>query len=271
MKFTCQRRILKGSGGPPRNLTTMTLSTSIATKNLDQLQIIMTSLKNHRSFQTQLVIESIVASEQKRIERERAGWKLAGAALGLLLGAGDGLDFGDLFTAFTFGNIANMAHSKFSEKDIQFLKEINSYWMIADGSPIDIIRRLGAPKKRVLIFADDQALAFTHHVGPRGEFLVPLSIAGEACPGFTNYQSREVVERTFDRQDVQILESQLYPTLEGALQVDSSRKLRDEVAAQKAPELVDVAVANGYELIDLEIGGNKILAFRTQVPLHSDF
>ena len=210
--------------------------------------MLMTNFKDYRSFQTQLVIESIVAKEQKRIESERAGWKLAGAAVGLLLGAGDGLDFGDLFTAFTFGNIANMAHSKFSEKDIQFLKEIKSYWMIADGSPIDIIRRLGAPKKRVLIFADDQALAFTHHVGPRGEFLVPLSVAGEACPGFTNHQSREV-----------------------ALQVDSSRRLRDEVAAQKAPELVDVAGANGYEPIDLEIGGEKVLGFRTQVPLHSDF
>ena len=233
--------------------------------------MLMANFKDYRSFQTQLVIESIVAKEQKRIESERAGWKLAGAAVGLLLGAGDGLDFGDLFTAFTFGNIANIAHSKFSEKDIQFLKEIKSYWMIADGSPIDIIRRLGAPKKRVLFFADDQALAFTHHVGPRGEFLVPLSVAGEACPGFTNHHSREVVERTFDGQDVQILESQLYPTLEGALQVDSSRRLRDEVAAQRAPELVDVAVANGYEPIDLEIGGEKVLAFRTQVPLHSDF
>ena len=233
--------------------------------------MLMTNFKDYRSFQTQLVIESIVAKEQKRIESERAGWKLAGAAVGLLLGAGDGLDFGDLFTAFSFSNIANIAHSKFSEKDIQFLKEIKSYWMIADGSPIDIIRRLGAPKKRVLIFVDDQALAFTHHVGPRGEFLVPLSVAGEACPGFTNHQSREVVERTFDGQDVQILESQLYPTLEGALQVDSSRRLRHEVAAQRAPELADVAVANGYEPMNLEIGAENVLAFRTQVPLHSDF
>ena len=233
--------------------------------------MLMTDFKDYRSFQTQLVIESIVAKEQKRIESERAGWKLAGAAVGLLLGAGDGLDFGDFFTAFTFGNIANLAHSKFSEKDIQFLKEIKSYWMIADGSPIDIIRRLGAPKKRVLIFANDQPLAFTHHVGPRGEFLVPLSVAGEACPGFTNHQSREVVERTFDDQDVRILESQLYPTLEGALQVDSSRRLRDEVAAQTAPGLVDAAVANGYEPINFEIGGENVLAFRTQVPLHSDF
>ena len=78
--------------------------------------------------------------------------------------------------------------------------------------------------------------------------------------------SREVVERTFDGQDVQILESQLYPTFEGALQVDSSRRLRDDTA-QRAPELVDVAVANGYEPIDLEIGGEKALGFRTQVLL----
>ena len=98
----------------------MTLSTSIIPRQLDQFQMLMTNFKDYRSFQTQLVIESIVAKEQKRIESERAGWNLAGAAVGLLLGAGDGLDFGDLFTAFTFGNIANIAHSKFSEKDIQF-------------------------------------------------------------------------------------------------------------------------------------------------------
>jgi len=249
----------------------MTHSTSITQRQLDQFQLLMSNFKDYRSFQTQLVIESIVAKEQKRIESERAGMRLAGAAIGLLLGAGDGLDFGDLFTAFTFGNIANIAHSKFSEKDIQFLKEIKSYWTIADGSPIDIIRRLGAPKKRVLIFTEDQALAFTHHAGTRGEFLVPLAVAGETCPGFINSQSREVVERTFDRQDIQILESQLYPTLDGALQVDSSRRLRNDVAAERAPGLVDIAVSNGYEPTDLEIGGEKVLAFRTQVPLHSDF
>ena len=249
----------------------MTLATAITPTQLAQFCSLMDNFKDYRSFQTQLVIQSIVAKEQKRIESERAGWKIAGAALGLMLGAGDGLDFGDLFTAFTFSNMANLAHNKFSEKDIQFLKEINSYWMIADGSPIDILRRLGAPKNRVLIFANDQALAFTHHVGPRGEFLVPLAVAGEACPGFANRQSREVVERVFDSQDVEILESQLYPTLDGALQVDSSRRLRNEVAAQRDPALADAAVTNGYEPMDIEIAGEKILAFRTQVPLHSDF
>ena len=80
--------------------------------------MLMTNFKGYRSFQTQLVIESIVAKEQKRIESERAGWKLAGAAVGLLLGAGDGLDFGDLFTHLW--NVANIAHSKFSEKIFSF-------------------------------------------------------------------------------------------------------------------------------------------------------
>jgi hypothetical protein len=231
----------------------------------------MENLKDYRSFQTQLVIQSIVVKEQKRIDDERIGWKIAGAALGLLLGAGDGLGLDDLFTAFTFSNMATLSHNKFSEKDIQFLKEINSYWMIADGSPIDILRRLGAPKNRVLIFVNDQALPFTHHVAPRGEFLIPLAVACRACPGFVNHQSREVVERVFDSEDIEILESQLYPTLDGALQVDSSRRLRNEVAAQRDPALVKAAVASGYEPMDIEIGGEKILAFRTQVPLHSDF
>ena len=155
------------------------------------------------------------------------------------------------------------------DKDIQFLKEIKSYWMIADGSPLTLFADLEHQKTRPYL-CRRSSFGLTHHVAT-GEFLIPLSVAGEACPGFTNHQSREVVERTFDGQDVQILESQLYPTLEGALQVDSSRRLRDEVAAQRAPELVDVAVANGYEPIDLEIGGEKVLGFRTQVPLHSDF
>ena len=69
---------------------------------------------------------------------------------------------------------------------------------------------------------------------------------------------------------VQILESQLYQLLRGRCRL-ILRRLRDEVAAQRAPELVDAAVANGYEPIDLEIGGEKVLGFRTQVPLHSDF
>ena len=249
----------------------MTISTTIARPQLNQFSALMGDFKDYRSFQTQIVIQSIAAKEQKRIEQERLGWKIAGAAVGLLLGAGDGLDFVDLFKAFTFGNIASIAHNKFSEKDIQFLKEINSYWMIADGSPVDILRRLGAPKSRVLIFADDQALAFTHHVGPRGEFLVPLSVAGDVCPGFTNKQSREVVERSFEAQDVQILQSQLYPTLDGTLQVESTRRLRDDQASQREPELVEAAFTNGYEPIELEIGGEDVLAFRTQVPLHSDF
>ncbi len=231
----------------------------------------MENFKDYHSFQTQLVIESIVNCEQKRIQNEQLGWKVAGAALGLLLGAGDGFDFGDLFTAFTFGNMASLAHNKFSEKDIQFLKEIKSYWMIADGSPVDILRRLGAPKNRVLIFVEDQSLAFTHHVGPRGEFLIPLSLAEKSCPGFTNHQSREVVDRSFSSQDIEILANQLYPTMDGALQVDSSRRLRDEVAAERDPELVEAAVKIGYEPVDMEIRGERILAFRTQIPLHSDF
>ena len=248
----------------------MTISTTIPPQRLDQFCTLLEVLKNYRSFQTQLVIESIVLNEQKRIQSEQFGWKVAGAALGLLLGAGDGLDFGDFFAAFTFSNIANLGYMKFSEEDIQFLKEINSYWMIADGSPIDILRRLGAPKNRVLIFSYHPQF-FTHHVGARGEFLIPLSFAGVACSGFTNCQSREVVERVFDSENVEILESQLYPTLDGALQVDSSRRLRNEVAAQKEPELVKAAVSNGFEPVDMEIRGEKILAFRTQVPLHSDF
>ncbi len=231
----------------------------------------MANFKDCHSFQTQFVIETIVTCEQKRIQEEQLGWKVAGAALGLLLGAGDGFDFGDLFTAFTFGNMASLAHNKFSETDIQFLKEIKSYWMIADGSPVDILRRLGAPKNRVLIFYEDKALTFTHHLGPRGEFLIPLSLASESCPGFTNYQSREVVERTFNCLDIEILGNQLYPTMDGALLVDSSQRLRNEVAAERDPELVRAAVTSGYEPVDMEIGGDRILAFRTQIPLHSDF
>lgn len=249
----------------------MTLSTSIKPRQLDQFSMMMENFKDYRSFQTQLVIEAIASKEEQRIKRERMGWKIAGAAVGLMFGSADGLDFTDFFAAFSFSNIANLAHSKFSEKDIQFLKNIKSYWMIADGSPVDILRRLGAPKNRVLIFANNELLAFTHHVGPRGEYLVPLSVAGKTCPGFTDHQSREIVERCFESHDVEILKNQLYPTLDGALQVDSSRLLRPEVAVQREPELVEVAVTNGYAPVDLEIGGEQVLAFRTQVPLHSDF
>jgi hypothetical protein len=227
--------------------------------------------KIHRSFQIQQVIEAIVTSEQQRIQTEQFGWKLAGAAVGLLLGSGDGFDFGDLFTAFTFSNLSSMAHSKFSERDLQFLKDIKSYWVVADGSPYDIARRIGPPRSRILVFTEGEILAFTHHLGPRGEFLIPLCMAKDICPGFTDAQSLEVIDRTFEREDVEILAQQLYPNLQGAVKLDSMRKLRDQEALGRQPELVSAAVAKGYEAIDLGVQGDSFLAFRTAIPLHSDF
>ena len=102
--------ILKGS---EMNLTSMTLSTSITERLIGPDVILI--LKITALFRRSWSLNNLLWNEANK----DALLEVAGAAVGWL-GAGDGLDFGDLFTAFTFGNIANMAHSKFSEKDIQF-------------------------------------------------------------------------------------------------------------------------------------------------------
>lgn len=254
-----------------RNPNAMSQTRSIVSAQSAQIAPLFDSFKSYRSFQTQQVLEKIVAREKQRIQGEKFAWRLAGAAAGLLLGSADGLNFNDLFTAFTFGNLAGLAHAKFSKQDIQFLNEISTYWVVADGSPIDIMKRLGAPRSRILMLAEDNILVFTHHAGPRGEFLIPLGSAALVCPGFTNARSREVLERSFEREDVEILSDQLYPSLDGALQLDSVRRVSEQEALERHPVLSTVAVEKGYQPIDLEIGGEKTLAFRIPVPLHSDF
>jgi hypothetical protein len=250
---------------------TMMRSAALSASPAHEINTLLDCFKSHRSFQTQEVIQAIVKAEQRRIQNERAGWKLAGAAIGLLLGSGDGFDFGDVFTAFTISNLGGMAHSKFSEEDMQFLEEVNSYWVVDGGSPYDIIRRIGPAKYRILVFTQAEALAFTHHVGPRGEFLIPLCMAEDVCPGFTDAKSLEVLARTFDEDNIGILAQQFYPNLQGAVRLDAVRRLRDQEAVAQHPALATVASGRGYQPIELEIGREKVFALRTDIPLHSDF
>lgn len=134
-----------------------------------------------RSFQTQEVLQAIVNGEQQRLREEQMLWRLGGAIVGACLGLGDGFQAADVFLGMGMSALASQGHEALSHQDRKFLESCQSLWLLGDNSPTALMRRLGSPLARFLVYSEGwgSPIMFAHHRGLRGDVLVPLGWAGE--------------------------------------------------------------------------------------------
>ena len=222
------------------------------------------------AFQSIKVMEAIVEAEQSRIQKERMAWRIGGMIVGGLLGIGDGFDASDLLSGLAVGSLATLGHEVASHEQLEFLKKCKADWLVTASSPVDLARRLGAPRFRVVI--DDSswrgAQLLSLHQGARGDYLIPLDCANRCARGFTDSASHAALVSTFDSENYQAISNQLYPIESMALRLDGVRKLSRSEAEGLPKHQGDWP---GSEPVMVEVGGQTHLARRFPVPVHSDF
>ena len=222
------------------------------------------------AFQSIKVMEAIVEAEQSRIQQERMAWRVGGMIIGGLLGIGDGFDVSDVLSGLAVGSLATLGHEVASHEQLEFLKKCKADWLVTASSPVDLARRLGAPRFRVVI--DDSswrgAQLLSLHQGARGDYLIPLDCANRCARGFTDPASHAALVNTFDPENYQAISYQLYPIESMALRLDSVRKLSRSESEGLPKHQGDWA---GSEPVMVEVGGQTHLARRFPVPVHSDF
>jgi hypothetical protein len=223
------------------------------------------------SFQTREVLQRIVMGEQQRIKEEQMLWRVGGTLLGLCLGIGDGLQLTDLFIGMSGGAIASLAHETMSHEDRQFLERCQSLWLVGRNSPIELAQRLGPARSRILLHdpAWEAPLVFNHHKGHRGDHLVPLGNAGNLATGFADPQSLEVLQRHFDREDLQTLEAQLYPIASHAVAVDRVEPISQIDALELDPNAPSFLRQSKPMRINTSSG--ESVGYKVPIPAHSDF
>ena len=222
------------------------------------------------AFQSIKVMEAIVEAEQSRIQQERMAWRVGGMIIGGLLGIGDGFDASDLLSGLAVGSLASLGHEVASHEQLEFLKKCKADWLVTASSPVDLARRLGAPRFRVVI--DDSswrgAQLLSLHQGARGDYLIPLDCANRFARGFTDSASHAALVSTFDSENYQAISNQLYPIESMAVRLDSVRKLSRSEASALPDANREWA---GSEAVMVEIQGQPLLARRFPIPVHSDF
>ena len=222
-------------------------------------------------FQTREVLQRIVLAEQQRIKDEQILWRLGGSLLGLCFGLSDGFQLTDLFMGMAGTTVASLAHEAMSHEDRKFLERCQSLWLVGNNSPIELAQRLGPARSRILLQdpAWDAPLLFNHHQGHRGDHLVPLGNARDQAAGFADPQSLEVLQRHFGREDLQTLQTQLYPIASHAVAVDCVRTISPEDATELDPYArvflkesrpVHISTANG-----------AAVGYQVPIPAQSDF
>jgi len=223
------------------------------------------------SFQTREVLQRIVLGEQQRIKEEQMLWRVGGTLLGLCLGIGDGLQLTDLFIGMSGGAIASLAHETMSHEDRQFLERCQSLWLVGQNSPIELAQRLGPARSRILLHdpAWEAPLVFNHHQGHRGDHLVPLGNAGNLATGFADPQSLEVLQRHFDREDLQTLQAQLYPIASHAVAVDRVEPISQADALELDADATSFMAQSRPVRINTSNGAS--VGYQVPIPAQSDF
>ena len=223
------------------------------------------------SFQTREVLQRIVLAEQQRIKEEQMLWRLGGSLLGLCFGLSDGFQITDLFMGMAGTTIASLAHEAMSQEDRQFLERCQSLWLVGHNSPIELAQRLGPARSRILLHdpAWEAPVVFNHHQGHRGDHLVPLGNAREQAAGFANPRSLEVLQRHFVREDLQTLQSQLYPIASHAVAVDRVQT----ISQMEAMELDPYAPSFLKESrpVQIETTSGTAVGYKVPIPAQSDF
>jgi len=223
------------------------------------------------SFQTREVLQRIVMAEQQRIREEQMLWRVGGTILGLCFGIGDGLQMTDLFIGMAGGAVASLAHETMSHEDRQFLERCQALWLVGQNSPIELAQRLGPARSRILLHDPgwEAPVVFNHHQGHRGDHLVPLGNAGNLAAGFTDRQSREVLQRHFDGEDLQTLQAQLYPIAQHAVAVDRVTTISQVDALELDPEAPSFLAQSRPVRIDA--GDGPVIGYQVPIPAQSDF
>jgi hypothetical protein len=244
----------------------------------ESMSNVIAMLKDAYSFQTIDVLERIVTHEQEKIENEQALWRIGGAIIGAVLGAGDGFDLTDVGTSFAFSNIAGMAYSQASKEQRQFLKKIHSLWLIDQRSPVDLRRRLGEPIGRFVGYSSETScfdpdgvfFANIHQNSSRGSTLVALGFAEDFASGFTDEMSREKMIEVFTGDEIENLRYQLYPIIDLAGPLKIVRTITDAEAKSKDPMYTHLhKLGSPFRLSDGD--GDDQIVYKCSIPSHSDY
>jgi hypothetical protein len=223
------------------------------------------------SFQTREVLQRIVMGEQQRIKEEQMLWRVGGTIFGMCFGIGDGLQLTDLFIGMAGSAIGSLAHETMSHEDRQFLERCQSLWLVGQNSPIELAQRLGPARSRILLHDPswEAPLVFNHHQGHRGDHLVPLGNAGNLATGFADTQSLEVLQRHFDRDDLQTLETQLYPIASHAVAVDRVEPISQVDALELDADAASFMAESRPVRINTSNGAT--VGYQVPIPAQSDF
>lgn len=230
-------------------------------------------LQDAKAFNSVEVIKTIQEQELQKIKSEANNWKLVGALAGLAFGLSDGFDFQDLLFGLGGSAVAGTAHSLASEEQVKFLQQINAYWIVEGGSPVDIVRRVGPAKSRLLAFtlgSEKPLSLYNHHRGSRGDYLVRLSTSGQKCDGWNDPKAFATLTNNFPDDKIRVMSKELYPTMDGTFRADSVRQVQLEEAIfydSNASSIVD----NSVKPVLVDADGEQRLFYRADIPIHSDF
>lgn len=228
-------------------------------------------VRNYHAFTVRDVLERIVTTERERIENEKGLWRLGAGVAALAFGISiDGFDAGDLLAGWTFSNIGAAAHQLASKEQIEFLKKLQSEWLVLDRSPIDIRRRLGEPQGRFIGISRENRLDMfnIHQSGTRGFHLVELDYAGNIAKGFKDPQSLEVLQRSYSEEDIGLLSSLLYPSTIMPLKL--CRTITPEEAKKKDPYYNQLSKA-GAPFRVVYSDDTEGVMYKIRIPHHSDY
>jgi hypothetical protein len=244
---------------------------AITSTELDTFNQWLPIFKEHRSFELEQVIKLVVQSESKRMKDESNAWRVGFGLVGLMLGMGDGFQAADLFTGLAFSSVGATVHGEFSKEDREQLEKFQMGWVCDEFSPVMLDKRLGRATSRVIGFHEGQPFMYSMRSGSRGQYAIPMSFAGTACPAFTEENSRAVMLNTFNVDGIEQLQRQFYPAGAGSRKVDGVRRIKWDQAYDLDPEISQIAHESDCEPILVDVRGDVSLVFRTEVPIHSDY
>jgi len=237
-----------------------------------EVEEIVSYASTAHTFQAAYVLEKIVECEIDRINKEKSGWKVAGAVAGLALGVSDGFQFTDLFTSIAFSNIGGMAHEFASKEQVEFLKKVKSDWLVSQKSALEILHRLGMPRQRSICYSRQTGklcIANIHENPSRGAFMVPLGAAKDHATGFKNDDALSVLYNTFDESEINILAYQLYPS--ELHQLSSQKRISSSKAASLNPYHDMLKQFEEVTLLALKDDTSPLIAYKVPIPVGSEY
>jgi hypothetical protein len=138
-------------------------------------------------------------------------------------------------------------------------------------SPIELAQRLGPARSRILLHDPgwETPVVFNHHQGHRGDHLVPLGNAYNLAAGFADPKSREVLQRYFGAEDLQTLQTQLYPNAPHTVALERIMTISQADALELDPHAPSFLAHSRPVRIDTVHGAT--VGYQVPIPAQSDF